>query len=187
MRKTFIGIAAATAAAAAAGTLGLGGVTAAANAASVGVTDPADVDHGVDLRAVRVVNGERNVRIVLDHANLRRTPKSGAGGAVYIDTDPADKGPELVFVGGYYQGTDYQLLHTDGFGQKNWRAPVDGFYILALDYEKEQTRMRISRQAIGTDGQVRVAVRVSGRRSDGSSVVDWLGEPRSFTPWVERG
>jgi len=35
----------------------------------------------------------------------------------------------------------------------------------------------------------RIAVRVSGTRADGSSsgLVDWLGEPRSFTPWVARG
>jgi hypothetical protein len=28
-----------------------------------------------------------------------------------------------------------------------------------------------------------------GTRSDGSSkgLVDWLGDPRSFTPWVDRG
>jgi hypothetical protein len=151
------------------------------------VTDPADVDHGVDLRAVRVVNGDAAVRVVLTHADLRRNPRSGAGGAVYLDTDPADRGPELVFVGGYYDGTDYQLLYTEGFGRRNWGKPVDGAYLLTLDYDREQTRMRISRKAVGTDGEVRVAVRVSGDRHDGSSVVDWLGAPRSFTPWVARG
>jgi opacity protein-like surface antigen len=155
--------------------------------ASIGVTDPADVDHGVDLRAVRVVNGDRAVRIVLNHADLRRSPRSGAGGAVYLDTDAADRGPELVFVGGYYEGTDYQLLHTEGFGRRNWGAPVDGRYLMTLDYDKDQTRMRISRAAVGTDGAVRVAVRVAGDRPDGTSVVDWLGAPRSFTSWVARG
>lgn len=47
--------------------------------------------------------------------------------------------------------------------------------------------MRISRQALGRTGEVRVAVKVSGERTDGGSVTDWLREPRSFTPWVERG
>jgi hypothetical protein len=182
MSKTFLRITAAAA-------LALGGVLAAspAGAASIGVTDPADVDHGVDLRAVRVVNGDAAVRVVLNHADLRRNPRSGAGGAVYLDTDPADRGPELVFVGGYYEGTDYQLLHTEGFGQRNWGQPVEGAYLLTLDYDREQTRMRISRKALGADGKVRVAVRVAGDRPDGSSVVDWLGAPRSFTPWVVRG
>jgi hypothetical protein len=187
MTKTLIGAAVAASATIAVAALTLGGLAAPASAASIGVTDPADVDHGVDLRAVRVVNGDRNVRIVLNHTNLRRSPNSGAGGAVYIDTDPADRGPELVFVGGYFEGTDYQLLHTEGFGVKNWKGPVNGFHILTLDYDKEQTRMRISRKAIGTDGKVRVAVRVAGQRADGTTVVDWLGEPRSFTPWVRRG
>ena len=30
------------------------------------------------------------------------------------DTDPADPGPEYVFAGGYFVGTDYQLLEVDG-------------------------------------------------------------------------
>lgn len=41
-----------------------------------------------------------------------------------------------MFVGGYYAGTDYQLLHTDGTSK---------------------------------------------------GLVDWLGEPHSFTPWIARG
>jgi hypothetical protein len=187
MNKTFIGVTTATAAAVASAALALGGLAAPANAASIGVTDPADVNHGVDLRAVRVVNGDKNVGIVLNHTNLRRSPKSGAGGAVYIDTDRVDPGPEFVFVGGYFEGTDYQLLHTEGFGVKSWGQPVTGFHVMTLDYDKEQTRMRMSRNALGKPGKIRVAVRVSGERTDGTSVVDWLGEPRSYTRWVARG
>jgi hypothetical protein len=185
MRKTFIGTAAAAVVTATTCALTLSGP--AAQAASIGIADPADANHGVDLRAVRVTNGDNVVRIVLTHANLRRDPRSGAGGAVYLDTDPADRGPELVFVGGYYEGTDYQLLHTEGFGRKRWGAPVEGSYLMRLDYDAEQTRMRISREALGADGKVRVAVRVSGERREGTQVVDWLGEPHSFTPWVARG
>jgi hypothetical protein len=187
MRKAITTTIAAAAVAAGTAALALGGTAAPASAASIGVTDPADVDHGVDLRAVRVVNGEKSVRIVLNHADLRPSPRTGSAGAVYIDTDPADRGPELVFVGGYYRGTDYQLLHTEGFGHRNWGRPVDGFYVLSMDYDKEQTRMRISRRAVGTEGKIRVSVRVSGEQADGTGVVDWLGEPRSFTRWVARG
>jgi hypothetical protein len=183
MRRNLI-----SAAVAAATALALGLASAApATAAGIGVTDPDDVSHGVDLRAVNVVHGDKSLKIVLNHTNLRLCPKSGAGGAVYIDTDPADKGPELVFVGGYYDGTDYQLLHTEGFGVKNWQGVVKGFHILRLDYVREQTRMRISREALGPVDTVRVAVRVSGERRDGTQVVDWLGDPRSFTPEVVRG
>ena len=178
MSKTLV------AAAAAALTLGL---AAPAAADSIGVEDPADIGHGVDLRAVRVVHGEKNLRIVLTHTNLRRDPSTGSSGVVYIDTNAADQGPELVFAGGYFEGADYQLLETEGFGVKRWGDPVNGFHKLRLDYDKEQTRMRISRNALGDVDAVRVAVKVAGQRTDGSVVSDWLGERRSFTSWVDRG
>jgi hypothetical protein len=141
------------------------------------------------LRAVQVRNGDKNLVVVTNHTNLRRDPASGSGGAVYVDTDPSDQGPEFVFVGGYFEGTDYQLLKTEGFGVKHWGSPANGSYELTIDYVKEQVRMRMSRKALGNPGKVRVAVRVSGTRSDGTSkgLVDWLGEPRSFTDWVARG
>jgi hypothetical protein len=182
MNKTIVSTAALSAAAL---TLGVVGP---ANAAGIGVKDPEDTFHGSDLRAV-VVKNEANLVVTTTHTGLRRDPATGSGGAVYIDTVRADKGPELVFVGGYFEGTDYQLLETEGFGSKNWGAPVDGFYEMTVDYDKERVRMKMSRKAIGGAGKVRIAVRVSGTRTDGTShgLVDWLGEPRSFTPWVARG
>ena len=168
-------------------TLGSVGLTGTANAASIGVKDPRDTHHGSDLRSVQVKHGDHRVAIVTSHTNLRRDPKTGSAGAVYLDTDRSDKGPEFVFVGGYFEGTDYQLLETEGFGHQQWGAPVDGSYEMKINYAKDQVRMRMSRAAIGKPSEVRAAVRVSGTRSDGSGVVDWLREPRSFTMWVARG
>ncbi len=167
-------------------TLGLSG-SAAADA--VAVKDPSDTSHGSDLRAVRVKHTDRSIVVTTRHTNLRRSWRSGSAGAVYLDTDPADPGPEFVFVGGYFVGTDYQLVHTEGFGHKRWGARVDGSYEMKVDYAKERVRMRMSRKALDRPDAVRVSVRVAGTRSDGSSdgLVDWLGEPRSFTPWVDRG
>ena len=179
MRKILI----ATAAAAAL-TLGLAGPAAAER---YGIDDPAESGHGVDLLAVSVVNAEKNLRIVLNHQNLRRSPRTGAGGAVYIDTDPDDKGPELVFAGGFFAGTDYQLVETEGFGTKHWGEPVDGFYVMRLDYVNDTTKIKISREALGGAEEVRVAVRVGGQRTDGTSVVDWMGKPRSYSLWLDRG
>lgn len=161
-----------------------------ANADSIGVKDPRDSSHGSDLRAVQLKHLDHNVMVITNHTNLRRDPMTGSGGAVYVDTDRSDQGPEFVFVGGYFEGTDYALLHTEGFGHQRWGAPVEeGSYEMTVDYAKEQVRMRMSRTALGRPGKVRVAVRVSGTRTDGTSdgLVDWLGEPRSFTPWVARG
>lgn len=165
------------------------GLAAPASAATVHVADPEDTAHGSDLVRVSVHNGERSVLVVTRHVNLRRSPASGSGGAVYLDTDPADRGPEYVFVGGYFEGTDYSLLHTEGFGPRKWGEPVDGAYRMRLDYDAEQVRMRMSRAALGHPDELRVAVRVSGTRSDGTSdgLVDWLGKPRSLTDWVARG
>lgn len=173
-------------AAIAAAALALSLPTTSAHAQGIGTKDPADLDHGVDLRLVQVDNTDTYVRVALTHTNLRKDPASGAGGAVYLDTDPDDAGPELVFVGGYFQGTDYQLLETEGFGPGKWGEPVDGFWRMRLNYRADRTIMRMSRQAVGAD-DLRVAVKVAGQKPDGTTVVDWLRKPKSFTPWISRG
>jgi hypothetical protein len=156
-----------------------------ATADGVGVSDPADLQHGVDLRSVVVDHKANNLVVKTTHTNLREDFRTGSGGAVFIDTDPADRGPEYVLVGGYFVGTDYSLLHTDGFAGSAWGDPVEGSYRMTVDYDKERVRTRISREALGSPEQVRVAVRVAGTRTDGSSTRrDWLGDPRSFTAWV---
>jgi hypothetical protein len=157
----------------------------AANADGIGVTDPKDLGHGVDLRAVEVEHKARNVLVTTTHTDLRPSFRSGSSGAVYLDTDPADPGPEYLLSGGYFVGTDYVLLEVDGFSRKAMGDPVEGSYRMSIDYDTEQVRMRMSREAIGSPDEVRVAVRVAGSRPDGSNTRrDWLGEPRSFTEWV---
>ncbi len=156
-----------------------------ASADGIGVKDPRDTSHGSDLRSVQVKHGRENVKIITTHENLRRDPSSGSGGVIYLDTDPEDKGPEFALVGGYFVGTDYQLVETEGFGTKNWEQPVEfGDYRQTVNYTKEHVRTQISRAALGNPDEVRVAVRVAGPRA---ATVDWLGEPRSFTQWVARG
>ena len=151
------------------------------------ITDPADIHHGVDLRKVRVANGEDNLKITLSHSNLRRSPATGAGGLVFIDTNRPNPGPEYVLTAGLYEGTDYQFLHTEGFAHKYWGKPVDCDYIMRLGYAKDLTRLRYAQNCFGDRLAVRVAVRVSGERPDGTAMVDWLGDPREFTPAVSRG
>ena len=156
-----------------------------ANADGLGVADPQDLAHGVDLLSVDVVHGARNVVITTTHTDLVESFRSGSSGVVFIDTDPTDPGPEFVFLGGYFVGTDYNLVSTDGFARSAVGEPVEGSYRMTVDYDADQVRMRISRQALGNPDEVRVAVRVAGSRPDGSSTKrDWLGAPRSFTDWV---
>ena len=156
-----------------------------ANADGIGVSDPQDLNHGVDLRSVEVKHGGRNVVVTTTHADLQESYRTGSSGAVFLDTDPSDTGPEYVLSGGYFVGTDYILLTTDGFATKKWGEPVEGSYRMRVDYDAEQVRMRISRAAIGSPDEVRVAVRVAGSRPNGKDTArDWLGDPRSFTDWV---
>ena len=162
--------------------------TAPAQAEGIGVKDPRDTAHGSDLRAVQVRNNDRTVVVVTSHVNLRRDPASGSGGLVYLDTDPSDRGPEYVWVAGFFEGTDYQLLETEGFGSKKFGDAVDkGSYRMTVDYDRDRVKFRASRFSLGRPDEVRVAVRVSGTRTDGTSdgLRDWLGEPHQFTSWVD--
>ncbi len=156
-----------------------------AHADAIGVSDPQDLGHGVDLLSVDVQHGGRNVVVTTTHTDLVESYRSGSSGAVFLDTDPADPGPEYVFAGGYFVGTDYTLLTTDGFATSAWGDPVEGSYRMKVDYDADQVRMRISRDAIGSPDEVRVAVRVAGTRPNGKDTrKDWLVAPRTFTDWV---
>ena len=185
MRKTITSTAVALSAAAL--TVGLAGT---AQAELYGIDDPQDTGHGSDILALQVKNGENNLHVVSIHENLRRDPATGSGGAVFIDTDQDDKGPEFVFLAGYFEGTDYVLVETEGFGREQWGQPVEhGDYIMKINYKKDRVHATMSRHALGDPADVRVAMRASGTRTDGTSdgLVDWVGEPRSFTPWIAQG
>jgi hypothetical protein len=156
----------------------------AATADGIGVSDPQDLGHGVDLRSVEVEHKARNVVVTTTHTNLRPSYRTGSSGSVFLDTDADDRGPEYLFSGGFFLGTDYQLLAVEGFGD-NRGEPVEGSYRMRVDYDAEHVRFRISREALGSPEEVRVAVRVAGTRTDGTTTAtDWLGAPRSFTDWV---
>ena len=140
-----------------------------ASADGIGVSDPQDLDHGVDLRSVEVEHGARNVVVTTTHTDLRGVlPQSGSSGSVFLDTDPTDPGPEYVFAGGYFVGTDYDAAPAPTASPiELWGEPVEGSYRMRIDYDTDQVRMRISREALGSPDEVRVAVRVAGTRPDG--------------------
>ena len=179
--------AAAVALSTAAITLGLAGP---AHAELYGIDDPEDTFHGSDIRAVQIRNGKANLNVTTFHTGLRPDPATGSAGRIYVDTDRNDAGPEYVFVGGFTRGTDYLLRRTDGFRVGSWGKPVEnGDYIMRVSYRNDHVIFRMSRAALGNPGAVRVSVVASGTRTDGTSkgLVDWVGERRSFTPWIKRG
>lgn len=164
-------------------TLGLAGT---AHAEQYGIDDPNDSPHGSDIVALQVKNGADDLFVRTYHDDLREDPQNGSGGAVFIDTDPDDAGPEYVFVGGYFEGTDYALLETEGFARRTWGDRVEhGDYIMRLRYATERVLIRISHGALGEPDAVRVAVRASGTHQN--DPVDWVGKPRELTPWLDRG
>lgn len=172
---------------AAALTLGMSGT---AHAERYGLDDPQDTSHGSDLRAVEIRNGNENLVVVTTHENLRRDSRTGSAGAVFISTDSENPGPEYVFVGGFTEGTDYQLVRTEGFAVRKWGKRVaQGDHEMKIDYRRDKVRFVMSRAAIGHADEVRIAVRVGGTRTDGTGdgLTDWLSAPRAFTPWIAKG
>jgi hypothetical protein len=155
-----------------------------AHAEQYGIDDPDDTSHGVDVLSMTVRNGKSNVNVITVHDDLRRDHRSAAGETIYIDTDKLDKGPEYVFVGGLFEGTDYILLETEGFSHDSWGDPVEnGDYVLRINYKTDQARVRMSRAALGNPGAVRVVVRAAGPTGD----ADWVSQKRVFSPWIARG
>jgi hypothetical protein len=171
-----------------------GGITAAAvlmagsaTAATTTFDDAVgDMAHGADIESVKVVN-EKNVRVVLQLADLVPSYQSGAGVSIFIDTDPSDAGPEFAFLGGMFEGTDYGLVRTEGWRVGDHPRVVRGFHIMKLDYENDVARFRMTRGALDNPGKVRVAVKTSGEQEDGDIVRDWVEARRDFTSWVRKG
>lgn len=152
-----------------------------------------DLDHGADIRRVRVVN-EEQVRVRVVHDDLVRSYESGSSIAVFLDTDRKRKGAEFVFLGGTFEGSDYALLPAKGWRRASDRQvpPHGGSYMMNLDYAKDAAVLTFDRAVLGMPKAVRVEVKTGGElvpEGDEPATTgrDWLGEPREFTPWVKRG
>jgi hypothetical protein len=152
-----------------------------------------DLDHGADIRRVRVVNDEK-VRVKIVHDDLVRAYESGSSLSLFIDTDRERKGPEFVFLGGTFEGADYALLPAKGWRRVGDRqVPLHGgMYIMKLDYAKDTATIRFDREVLGDPGAVRVEVKTGGAMlpegdEPATSGVDWLGKAKDFTSWVKRG
>lgn len=174
--------------------LSITGVAGAASAATAAVSDArGDVAHGADIQEVRVVNGRERLRVNVVHRDLVRSFRSGSSISVFIDTDRERTGPEFVFTGGTFEGSDYALLKADGFKRSgDQQVPLNGgTYVMRLDYVADVARISIDQVVLGNPGAVRVEVKTGAEMvpegTDASREVDWLNTPRRFTRWVEAG
>jgi len=154
-----------------------------------------DMKQGADIRKVRVTNGEEALRVNVRHRDLVKSFRSGSSIAVFIDTDAARSGPEYVFQGATFEGGDYALLPAKGFkADGNRQVPLHGgSYLMKLDYVEDVARISIDQVVIGSPDTVRVEVKTGaellppGSTTPGQNEVDWLGTPKSFTPYVAKG
>lgn len=152
-----------------------------------------DLDHGAGIRRVRVVNDEQ-VKVRVVHDDLVRSWESGSSVALFLDTDRKREGAEFVFLGGTFEGADYALLPADGWKRaSDQQVPLHGgSYTMRLNYAKDVAAMTFDRAVLGMPKAVRVEVKTGGElvpEGDETATTgrDWLGGPREFTPWVNRG
>lgn len=173
------------AAAALAAGLALAPVT--AHAETTARLDPADAGGSLqDVLRVALRHGPEQVVVKVRFLDLRRTSEAGPSGlAVFLDADPDRPGPERRFDTGLQSGTDYQLTRTRGWAQTGGRLTCD--HGLRLDWDSDVATVRVSTACLGRPDQVRVAVKMVDQYDASHPVVDWLGEPRSFTPYVTAG
>lgn len=148
---------------------------------------PADTRFGADLHRVKVVN-DAKVRIKVTHANLVPDHETGSSLSAFVDADKDRKGPEYVFTGGTFEGSDYGLIKARGWKAQNRRV-VDCAHRMDVDYDKDTATLVMARSCLGDPGRIRVEVvtgQFRGTTTD-DAVRDWLGERREFSSWVARG
>ena len=141
-----------------------------------------DIEHGVDIESVKVVN-EKNVRVVVQHDDLVRSFRSGASMTVYLDTDRSEPGPEFGLAGALFEGGDYGLLPTVGDGWRLSRRaiPLTCSYESRLDYAADVTRIRIAGPA--STGRARCAWRSGQAVSSPTATSSGTGwAPRAPSP-----
>ncbi|MCW2795354.1 hypothetical protein [Nocardioides sp.] len=161
------------------------GVAAPAMAERIGVSDPADVGGASlsDIRRVTVNHGLEQIFVKVAFTELK--PKSEAGPsslAIFLDTNANKKGPEFLLGTGLQRGTDYQLTRV-----RDWKTvgqPLTCDHSLRLDFVANVAKLHAARSCIGTPDEIRVGVKMTDLYDGSHPVHDWLGKPRSFTPWV---
>ncbi|GAA5136799.1 hypothetical protein GCM10023339_76180 [Alloalcanivorax gelatiniphagus] len=136
----------------------------------------------MDLHSVRLTSTGRWLTVRTKHLDVRPAPRAGGSIAIFIDVDRAHKGPEYAFVGGTSRGTDYALVHTDGWdlADRIHEAELD----MDVDYDRDTVRVRMARASMGDPQLVRIAVRSEGPRPNGKPATDWLRTIQHLTPWV---
>ena len=159
-----------------------------AAAESVGVADPEDVGGASlsDIRKVKANHGETQLFVKVRFTELEPETESGGSSlSLFVDTDPARKGPEFRLASGLQYGTDYQLVRM-----VDWRPvgePLSCRHSLKLDFDANVLKAHMGRACLGSPAEVRVGARMIDMYDASHPVTDWLKKPRGFTRWLSAG
>jgi hypothetical protein len=159
--------------------LALAGSAGPASAERLGLDDPADVGGASlsDILVVTAVHPPKKVVVRVDFAELEPTSDAGPSSlAVFVDTDPAAKGPEFRVGMGLQAGTDYQLVRME-----DWKPVGEALscsHVVGINFDTNRVRTRISRACLGNPDKVRIGVKMTDLYDASHPVVDWLGKPR---------
>lgn len=160
------------------------GPAAPAGAAEATYDDPADATASLtDIRTVAIKHTPAKLRVVVGFTDLRRRSEGGAAGlTIFIDTRKDRRGADFGLTTGLQDGTDYQLLrirrgHPVG-------APLTCPHRVRLGFAGDRLASDAVRSCLGEPGRVRIGVKMRDDFDPSHPVLDWLGEPRSWTRWV---
>jgi hypothetical protein len=159
-----------------------------ASAERLGLDDPADVGGASlsDILAVTAVHAPRKVVVRVDFAELKPTSDAGPSSlSVFVDTDRSTSGPEFRIGTGLQAGTDYQLVRME-----NWKAVGEALtcpHVVAINFDTNRVRTRISRSCLGNPQKVRIGVKMTDLYDGSHPVVDWLGKRRYLSIPIASG
>lgn len=154
------------------------------SAAEATYEDPADTTASLtDIRTVEIAHSPDKLRVIVGFTDLRRHSEGGAAGlTIFLDTTKDRRGAEFGLTTGLQDGTDYQLLRIrrgDPVGE-----PLACPHRVRLGFAKDRLSFDAARTCFDAPARVRVGVKMRDDADPSHPVVDWLGEPRSWTRWV---
>jgi len=159
-----------------------------ASAERLGLDDPADVGGASlsDILSVTAVHAPRKLVVRVDFAELKRTSDAGPSSlSVFVDTDRNANGPEFRVGTGLQAGTDYQLVRME-----NWKPVGEALtcpHVVAINFDTNRVRARISRSCLGNPRKVRIGVKMTDLYDGSHPVVDWLGKRRYLSIPIASG
>jgi hypothetical protein len=157
-----------------------------AHAAKARYADPADAPASLtDIRAVVVDHRPARVVVKVKFADLRRRSTGGPSGlTMLIDTRADRAGAEFRLTTGLQSGTDFQLMKVRG--GRAVGEPLTCDHRVQLDFAEDRLSFSAARDCLGSPASVRIGVKMRDELDSSHPVVDWLGEPRSWTNRLPR-